>query len=231
MKKIGIVGWKTGDNSFGVTVPYLHYFSKFGVVEIITPNQEVIEDLDLLVLPGGKDLDSTRYGQMPSFHNTDGNPYLEAFDKIMLPKYIAAGIPIFGICRGFQTLNVHFGGSLRQHWNHGYSAKSRSEIIHELILVTENIPSIKDAAGIMKDKKKQNYTIEANSLHHQVVSTRLLAESMVPLLLSDKNDGVIEGFKHNQLPIAGVQYHPEELYYEPFSDFIISKLLTKQPLE
>lgn len=230
MKKIGIVGWKTGDNSFGVTVPYLHYFSKFGSVEIITPNQEVKEDLDLLVLPGGKDVDPTRYGEMPEFHNSDINPFLESFDRVYLPQYIQAGIPVFGICRGFQTLNVHFGGSLKQHWMHAYSNKSRGEIVHDLELLVNNIPSIKENQQITKDKKGV-YRIEANSLHHQVVSQKRLSNELIPLLLSDKGDGVVEGFKHATLPIAGVQYHPEEIYWEPFSDFIINRLLTKQPLE
>ena len=52
-KKIGIVGWSTGESSFGVTKPYLQYLSSFGQVEILTPSKYIREDLDLIVLPGG----------------------------------------------------------------------------------------------------------------------------------------------------------------------------------
>lgn len=223
MKKIGIVGWKTGENSFGTTIPYLHYLSKFGSVEILTPKQEIRKDLDLLVLPGGKDVDPTRYGQAPSFHNTDSNQYLEYFDQFKLQKYIDAKIPVFGICRGFQTLNVHFGGNLIQHHLHGYSSKNRSEIIHKLDfneLYRIAVP------GILKYGK-----IDANSLHHQVVSEYTIAESLIPTLFSEKEtkkNNVVEGFIHNELLIAGVQYHPEEIYTEPYSDYIISCFLKKE---
>ena len=50
MKKIGIVGWKTGDNSFGVTVPYIDWLSNFGTVHILSPQKGSVVDLYLLVI-------------------------------------------------------------------------------------------------------------------------------------------------------------------------------------
>jgi gamma-glutamyl-gamma-aminobutyrate hydrolase PuuD len=101
MKRIGIVGWKTGDNSFGATVPYLRFFSQFGVVEIIMPNEtDIREDLDLLVLPGGPDVDPMRYlteNDALSFDMGKQCPFRERFDQILLPKYIDQRVPLFGI--------------------------------------------------------------------------------------------------------------------------------------
>jgi gamma-glutamyl-gamma-aminobutyrate hydrolase PuuD len=97
-KQILIVGWKTGDNSFGVTVPYLEYFSKFGQVHVLTPNTvEYVFRADLLVLPGGRDVNPTRYNQSPGYHTGHPEPILEYFDTKVLPKYIEKQIPIFGI--------------------------------------------------------------------------------------------------------------------------------------
>lgn len=216
-KKIGIVGWKTGDNSFGTTVPYLNYFSNYGEIIILTPGQEVIKDLDLLVLPGGRDVNTVRYGEAPNYFNSDPNPFLEYFDEMLLPQYIEQGTPIFGICRGFQTLNVHFGGSLIQHYIHGYSTKSRSELIHDLKVI--NL----DEFGI-----KTNFTrVSTNSIHHQVITHNTLSSELVPTLHvceAKMDHNVIEGFIHKDLPIAGVQYHPEEIF-DDYSDVIINHLL------
>lgn len=99
-KRIGIVGWGTGENSFGVSKPYLNYFKTYGEVFILGPNEEVDSTLDLLILPGGKDVNPLRYGQIPSLFTGYQEPLLEYFDVTMLPRYIEQGVPIFGICRG-----------------------------------------------------------------------------------------------------------------------------------
>lgn len=214
MKKIGIVAWKTGENSFGTTLPYLEYFSNFGQVVMLMPGQAVDTTLDLLVLSGGKDVNTLRYGDVPHFRNSDPNPYLEWFDEIMLPQYIKLGMPIFGICRGFQTLNVTFGGTLTQHYVHTYSTKSRQELVHEL--------QVMNVDHIFKGK------VKTNSIHHQCVFEEDLALDLIPTLkVCEKgmNSKVIEGFVHQNLPIAGVQYHPEEIW-DDYANAVISHLLT-----
>lgn len=222
MKKIAIVGWKTGDNSFGTTIPYLEYFSNFGEVIILTPQCEVRDDLDLLVLPGGKDVNPARYGEVPSFRNTDINPFLESFDMLRLPGYIENGTPIFGICRGFQTLNIHFGGSMTQHYIHAYSTKSRDELVHDLNVISANVPQ----PVLEAIPHKQRNLFKTNSIHHQVVFKTQLSAELKPTLFESKDeDPVIEGFIHRTLPIAGVQYHPEEIY-ERYSIAMIRYLLT-----
>ncbi len=67
-KVIGIPGWKTGDNSFGIGVSYAEFLSQFGSVRILMPGDaEQIPELDLLVLSGGADVLPTTYGAAPSF--------------------------------------------------------------------------------------------------------------------------------------------------------------------
>jgi len=202
-KKIVIPGWMVGDNSFGVTKAYLEYFSRYGKVHILHPSNEIVEDADLLVLPGGKDVLTTRYGQIPSMHTGQPDMILEWFDHTLLPKYIDMGIPIFATCRGMQTLNVFFGGSLKQHlYGHPYSTEWRGERVHE-VYTPEDYARFK--ASTKKSSVKPH--MKVNSLHHQAIDK--LGEGLIPLLIS--NDGIIEAIKHETLPIYGQQFHIEEM--------------------
>lgn len=225
MKKIiGLTGWSTGENSFGVTKPYLEYFSHFGQVEILTPQKGIREDIDLLILPGGKDTNTSNYGQVPGFMNSDPDLFKEYFFKQNLPQYIEAKTPIFGICLGMQQLNVHFGGSLTQHlMYHGfYSSRSRDELVHEVYPVT----NFKDGKWIFS--KQKNDVFKVNSMHHQGIYLDQLADDLSPLLFSEgtneRSQYLVEAFRHNTLPIAGYQGHPEESYCD-FATKMINELL------
>lgn len=212
-KQIGIVGWKTGENSFGVTVPYFEYFSQFGEVSILSPGQ--YKDLDLLILPGGLDVDPARYNNIPSLNSSNSNILLEFFDKNILPKYIENKTKIFGICRGLQTLNVYFGGTINQDIPYHPYSNPRDERIHEVVS-TFKFSEFDKRFFYGKTK------IKVNSLHHQAILN--LGVDLESILVS-KDDEEIEAIKHKELPIYAVQYHPEELNCS-MSNFLILKLLT-----
>jgi putative glutamine amidotransferase len=203
--KIGIPGWKVGENSFGITIPYHEFLSKIGTVQILSPG--VYEDVDLLVLPGGLDVYPGRYGATPSLHTSNPNMLLEYFDNNMLLRYVATKTKIFGICRGLQTLNVFFGGTLQQDIRHKTST-TRDERIHAI-------------STLEKINGKNNFKV--NSLHHQAVDK--LANSLCCFATSE--DNYVEAIYHNNLPIAACQFHPEELEYEPVTDFLLNKILQK----
>lgn len=217
-KKIGIVAWATGDNSFGVTKPYLDFFSRFGTVTLILPQQtEVIDDLDLLVLPGGKDVDPSRYNFIPGFFTGHPDVFLEHFDKNVLYKYIKHGTPIFGICRGLQTLNVSFGGTLIQHLhNHPYSG-SRNELTHIVTVDSNSINKI----DYLKDMPIPK-NLKTNSLHHQAIDE--LGVDLVPIARCKGYGKTIEAIAHKNLPIVAVQYHPEEIH-DNFAISLVNCLL------
>jgi putative glutamine amidotransferase len=199
MKKIGIVGWSTGDNSFGCTKPYLEYFSSFGQVEILMPRPDMVKGLDLLVLPGGMDTNPANYNQAPSFYAGNNDTFKEYFFRTNLSQYIQNEVPIFGVCLGMQQLNVHFGGTLVQHADFGYSSKSRDELVETLIFTDK---------FHFKDTK---YKI--NSLHHQGVMPENLSPEL-EILATSKEYGNVEIFAHKMLPIVGYQGHPEETWCE-----------------
>jgi putative glutamine amidotransferase len=215
MSKIGVVGWKVGDNSFGVTLPYAEYLSRLGELVIIHPNQEVIQDLDLLVLPGGADVDPGRYGQIPSLYTGNPNVLLEFFDRVRLPEYIKLGTNILGICRGMQSLAVHFGASLIQEIGaHEYSTKSRSELVHKVFIEDKEFPT---------DYLTKGKYIETNSLHHQAVDESTILET--PIVVTGRTeDKTVEAIKIIGHNIVGVQWHPEEIY-DDYTEFYLNKFL------
>jgi putative glutamine amidotransferase len=199
--RIGLVA-DINDNKFLFNRVYFDYARRFSTdVLLISPLDEEIFDIDFLMLPGGADVLPLRYGKVlrPGLCGTPNWNY-EFFDSEMLPYYIENKVKIFGICRGLQTLNVHFNGTLHQHvFNEPYSSKGRDEIVHSII--TNN-----------------SQFLPVNSLHHQTINK--CADDFEPIAWSftqDKNNKkekklkYIEAIKHKYLPIAAVQFHPEEL--------------------
>lgn len=231
MKKILIVGWDVGQNSIGVTRAYAEHFQRFGDVEILMPNTintTIRTDVDLLVLPGGADVDTKRYNQAPSLGTGKSNDFLEWFDVHILPHYIEARVPIIGICRGMQSLNVHFGGSLHQEmeWTgHERSVKHRGELVNTLEFPRKYSDFKTHIFGREKPK--------VNSIHHQSVDR--LGEGLEVVAYCSEHIGagepfvVVEAFRHLTLPIWGFQYHPEEIY-DRLSDKVIRDLLSSTPI-
>jgi gamma-glutamyl-gamma-aminobutyrate hydrolase PuuD len=94
---IGIFGWKTGDNSYGSAVSYMQYANHFGIVRVLTPDEPIDPRIDLIIIPGGADINPVRYGEIPNLWTSKADPVKEYFDTVILPQYIKLGIPVFGI--------------------------------------------------------------------------------------------------------------------------------------
>ena len=219
MKHIGLVAWKVGSNSFGATIPYLDYLQQFGIVSLITPQSPINPNLDLLVLPGGPDVNPARYGAIPDFYTTAPCVFKEYFDVHHLPRYIQANVPIFGICRGHQTLAIHFGGVLHQNMCHEISpADERYKLVHK-IEIEENYRRFYEINPVV-----QKEGIKVNSLHHQIVmNDEYFPAELVEI--ATHPTGTNEALCHRTLPIASVQYHPEELYVDRLANTMIETLL------
>ncbi len=233
MKQIGIVGWKTGDNSFGATVPYLEYLDNFGRTRIIGPKDTVEDhlDLDLLVLPGGPDVRPSSYGEDPGYFTSNHDVMKQHFFDSKLNSFIEKGIPVFGICLGFQMLNVKFGGKLFQNLSsHSYSERYKENHTVEIVNIVNETPNnynnfLDMYSQITGNKKALFNKIPVNSHHHQAILLRdsYLAKDLVCLAKDDKSE-VCEAFIHKDLMIAGVQFHPEE-YFVPLANMLIAFLL------
>lgn len=225
--RAGIVGWKVGENSFGVTLPYLHFLRWLECdVRILTPQMDIHPDLDLVVLPGGKDLPPTNYGQLPDYYNSDPDQFKEAFYNTNLDKYIEAGIPVLGICLGFQQLVVKFGGKLRQNigaYGHSTSKQEeRGELVNTLVF-----PDRFTKLELNINEGKKAKTIKCCSLHHQGALVSDVPDCF-DIIATDKESKVVEIIRHKTKPILGVQMHPEEDFNDA-AVYLIDELINKSP--
>ena len=103
--KIGIPGWKIGENSFGCGVNHLDFISQFGDPKILFP-QDTDDDIDALYLPGGPDVSPSSYGQFPGFYTGNSDVFREHFFQKNLKGYIEKGIPVVGICLGINLCPI-----------------------------------------------------------------------------------------------------------------------------
>ncbi len=215
MKTIGIVGYRSEDGSvFGAGSNYLELISRFGKPYIIFPDEELAA-VDLLVLPGGLDVAPQSFGARPTFKTGNQDVFKQFFYEKRLPLYIDVGIPIFGICLGFQMLAVYFGSAMEQHlWKHPQSP-GRSLAAHTV----EPLPAATRYAG---------EPFNVNSHHHQGILLQGLSPQLEPLAITKldpySEDMLVEAFCHKTKPVMAVQWHPEE-WFDAFSCMMINDLL------
>lgn len=119
---------------------------------------------------------------------------LDEPEYLLIQSLISDNRPILGICRGMQALNVYFGGTLYDRIP-GHQ-KPQGDLVHPT-----------RARGLLAELLGTQPVVNSN--HHQAVRT--LGEGLQVVQQAD--DGVIEGVCHRELPIWGVQWHPERQSY------------------
>lgn len=253
MSKLNILLYGDSYNEkFGIGLSYTSLLSEYGAVTLINPwnvRQYMIDNADILVLPGGADIDPERYGERPDWYTQRANLQYEWMDRHVLPQWIKTGKPIIGICRGMQDLNVVMGGTLFQHiWGHIGNNDRREKAHHEIYTDIET-----------EDEDFRVYN--TNSFHHQCV--KRLADGFEILgwsaairncpSISRKNrknrltmkmkwevgknglvthgDGkmyyaIPEIIRHETLPYIGFQYHPEDMNCTLFHH-LVTEMLAK----
>ena len=173
---------------------------------------EIIPRLDGILMSGGADIDPKRYGAEPEPELQSIEPARDEFELKILELVYECELPVAGICRGLQILNVHAGGSLYQDVPpHSVRDKAPSTRVHDI--TTEK-------GSILE--KLYGEKLEVNSLHHQSIKT--LGKNFSASATS--NDGIVEGIEHSQLPIVAVQWHPEMLDTrdsDPIFKWLVSK--------
>ena len=181
---------------------YLQAIERAGAVPVVLP--PCVSDLDSLIarldgvcLSGGPDLDPDAYGA-PDRHVELGptEPSLDAFELALARAALERGMPLLGICRGAQALNVACGGTLHQHLPGHRQSEPGCEVTHEV----EVLPATRLAAVIGAGKHA------VNSFHHQAVD-RLGGGLRIAARASDGTVEAIEGAGF----LVGVQWHAEAL--------------------
>lgn len=181
-----------------VVETYVRYLQESGAATVVVlPGQEVPwRKIAGLVLGGGADVDPAAYQQAP-LPKTVIEPERDALELPAARHALQHAIPILGICRGFQLLNVVFGGSLIQHLD----GHARHEGGHP----RQHRARTADGSRLFKALGKEEVTV--NSSHHQAVGRENLAPSLTPTATTE--DGLIEAFETDG--VLAVQWHPERV--------------------
>ena len=154
---------------------------------------------DGLILCGGVDVDPGYYHQ-PVAGSVGMDDARDQVEFALLKAYIAAGKPVFGICRGFQLINIFFNGTLHQDIPESALHRNGKDfyITHPVTAVADSI--VGTAYGT---------DFSVNSAHHQAVG--VLGDGLRATAFWDHT--YVEAFEHTTLPVFGVQWHPERMCF------------------
>lgn len=169
-------------------------------VEIL---RQIVSRLDGIVFTGGEDIQPMYYGDLPYEKLEEVSPARDTFDLMVLKMAADRNIPILGICRGLQLMNVAFGGTLYQDLptQHPSSVNHRQK---------ESGTTPTHPISIIKESKLAEITgqevLQVNTFHHQAI--RELAPGFkITAWAPDSIAEAIEAYPIRQM--IGVQFHPE----------------------
>jgi putative glutamine amidotransferase len=172
---------------------------------------DLLPMLSGLLLTGGTDVDPARYGQAPAWPIEGPDPPREEIEWKLLTHADRVGMPVFGICRGMQTLNIFRSGTLVQDissqrpdagWHDFKKIHPRQHLAHAIRIE----PGSRVASLIGREE------IPVNSFHHQAVDE--LGRGLEACAWSP--DGIVEAFEEENPGrfVVGVQFHPEDILDE-----------------
>ena len=172
---------------------------------------EVVGKLDVLIFTGGADVEPARYRTPRAPKCCDPDLLRDDFEFRLLAAARARRLPIVGVCRGCQLVNVGFGGTLWQDLPSEFQ-KEASDIRHSTgeYLHPERHPAahqVKIVPGTRLAAVLGTENLSVNSHHHQAV--KKVAPGFRVTAIS--TDGVIEGIESTDYPAFCVQFHPEAI--------------------
>ncbi|MGA8113416.1 MAG: gamma-glutamyl-gamma-aminobutyrate hydrolase family protein [Actinocatenispora sp.] len=203
-----------GPRSLDVTPGTYHeWVRQSGMLPVPVPSHsdrlhaDYLDLVDGLLLTGGADITPERYNA-PEHSLAKPEPTRDRFELSLLREALRRNIPILGICRGLQLLNVAFGGTLHQHL-----PERSTELVHSSEYrdgdrhpgdmwvpayhdVTVTDPELRELTG---------GTVRTNSYHHQGVAR--LGDGLA--VAARAADGLVEAVVGIDRPVLGVQWHPE----------------------
>jgi putative glutamine amidotransferase len=173
----------------------------------LTDLESLLIRLDGLVLSGGMDIQPSRYHEEPHPQLSEVDPRLDELELTLVHWALQANVPILGVCRGMQLLNVALGGSLYQDLEEEFPGSMvhckrdlpRNTLIHSVHVEPRSL--MEEALGTSE--------FWVNSLHHQGIKV----PGRGVRISGRAEDGVAEllevpGYRF----VMGVQCHPEEIY-------------------
>ncbi|MEN6357339.1 MAG: gamma-glutamyl-gamma-aminobutyrate hydrolase family protein [Armatimonadota bacterium] len=213
----------------GCDVDYIKAVLRSGGAPVLMPHiadkdsvHAALSAADGIIFTGGGDVISMAYGEQPHPKSALQDPARDEMEFEAVRTAIEMGLPILGICRGIQVINVALGGSLVQDISSQvpdavkhYSAGLAPMLLHDVEVVPGSL-----LAGIVGST-----SMSVNSWHHQ--SVKEIGRGLK--VNCRAADGVIEGIESDEdKPILAMQCHPEEIasdypLFQRFFDWLIEK--------
>ena len=243
---IGIIGMRWPDNIEGemfimdkTQVHYIDSVQMSGGIPITLPVLEHFDTniirsqinlVDGILIQGGVDVTPSLYGEEPVPELDITSKQTDEYILEIIKYAIDRKIPILGICKGMQLINVSFGGSLYQDLKYaGLGSKSHRQSEDS---ITKPFHSINIEKNSLLNKILPNHEqIMVNSFHHQAVKD--LGKGLA--IDAKADDGIIECIHYDDKSqwILGLQFHPEQLcrsndeFRAIFSEFVKQANLNK----
>jgi putative glutamine amidotransferase len=207
--KLGVYG--AFDRDFGVaSYDYTRSVERAGGIPVVLPVTEtnlldsLLDRLDGLLLTGGTDINPLYYGETPTSSLGQTEEERDVFELELANLALARDMPIFGICRGMQLLNVAMGGSLHQDLQqslgqnvfHAHIQFRKWQPTHEIALIM--------GSRLHRIVGKDRFAV--NSFHHQAIHR--LGDGL--MVTAHADDGVVEAVEAtSHTAVFAVQWHPE----------------------
>ena len=200
-----------GRERIALNTAYVRALASAGVAPLIVPStldpkyaSDVLARVDGLLLTGGEDVDPTSYHAPAHPRLEDTDPARDALELALIAAARSRGIPVLGICRGIQILNVAYGGTLYQ----DLPSERPTAIDHA---DEQQRHGIRVAPDSLAHRIVRKLELSVNSRHHQGI--RDLAPGLKATAWAD--DGLVEaiepaGSDGEASWLLGVQWHPED---------------------
>lgn len=180
--------------AYGVAIPPMY-------------DENVLDRLDGLIFTGGTDIEPSLYKQTRKSYTDKPDTARDRFEYNLLLRALNLDIPVLGICRGGQLLNITFGGTLYQ----DILKESPYSKVHNVIPEQEFAHEIKFVNDSKLTHLSNNKLEKVNSKHHQAI--QILGEGLkIIAVASDNLVEAIESTQHRW--VIGVQWHPEMIINE-----------------
>lgn len=205
---------------------YLDAIRHFGGIPLVLPSEGNADELEYLVsqcdgllLTGGMDIEPAFYGEEKWNDTVATTPDRDRSESLILQLAEARDLPILGICRGIQIINVYYGGTLYQ----DIPTQNPSEIIHSMgASLNQPCHNCHLQHGSPIHTLIGRDQIRVNSFHHQ--SVKDVAPGFA--VMGRCEDGIIEAiWNPSKRFLWAVQWHPEEIWKIEDSSAVLFRAL------